>query len=86
MATDKIEKYDYIRLEPAENGFSLSYECVKKNPMKGESSFENCMMHESKKEVFQTSDSVSWDQALDQAASRMKELYRHNRENKKSEY
>ena len=81
-----IIKYDYIRLEPAENGFSLSYDCVKKNPMKSESTFESCHLYEHKQEVFQTSDTVSWDQALDQAAARMKELYRYNRENKKSEY
>lgn len=85
MAEDII-KYEYIRLEPAENGFALSYDCVKKNPMKAQSTFENCHSYESKKEVFQTTDSVSWDQALDQAAAKMKELYRYNRENKKSEY
>lgn len=79
----EIESYDYIRLEPAENGFTLSYECRKKNPMKKESTFECCTYGESKKEVFQTSDSVSWDQALDQAADRMKVLYKHNRENGK---
>jgi len=78
-------KYEYIRLEPAENGFSLSYTCVKKNPMKPQGTFESCMMHEDKKEVFQTTDSVSWDQALDSAAAKMKELYRYNRENKKED-
>ena len=78
---EKIESYGWIRLEPAENGFTLSYDCKKKNPMKKESTFECCTYSESKQEVFQASDSVSWDDALDQAAERLKELHRYNRRN-----
>ena len=82
------EKYRYIRLEPAKNGFSLSYDCVKENPMKAKGDFECCNISTSEQEVFQTSDSVSWDAALDQAAARMKVLYKENREMKEesSEY
>lgn len=81
----EVVKYEYIRLEPVENGFELSYDCVEKNPMKTHGTFESSNYHESKKEVFQVTKTTSWDQAFDSASAKMKELYRYNRENKKED-
>lgn len=84
---DKIVRYDYIRLDPAKNGFTLSYECIKEDLSKPKGTFDPCCnWDKAEQEVFQTSDSVSWDQAMDQAVERMKTLYKFNREQKSSEY
>lgn len=85
MAEGKILEYKYIRLEPADNGFALSYECVKENLMAPKSDYGCCgTMYEDKREVFEAAeDTGGWEGAFDRAAGRMKEIYMHNRDYKK---
>lgn len=78
---EEIIRYDYIRLEPAKNGFMLSYSCVRENEMKPRSEFECCEMSKHETEVFD--DSENWEDAFDRATAKMKELYLFNQKNKK---
>ena len=76
-------EYEYIRIVEADNGFRVTYEIKTKNPMEAESTFGgNRFSYQNKEILFEVTDDVTPEQALDQALALQKKLFMSNLANK----
>jgi hypothetical protein len=73
------EKYESIKVKPAENGWVVCYMEKSKNEMMPETTYGHNYKYEEKKVVFQQGDSKSNEKALDKALAYMKGLLMKNK-------
>lgn len=77
-----MEMYSYMKLSEAENGWILCYDERKMNPMASGSDYDDNYVTHEKKEVFETDENTSKEQALDKALAHYKTLLMTNMEMK----
>ena len=73
------EKYEYMKVKPAENGWVLCFDEKVKNDMMPESTYGNNMMRKEKKMVFEQSSTVSNEKALDNALAYLRTMLLENK-------
>lgn len=74
----KRDKYNWINLKPAENGFIVSYDELIENPNESGDFNPDRYRCESRTKVFEMDDDTSMDQALGNAVNFFKKLHMAN--------
>ena len=78
MSKGKKDRYNWINLKPAENGFIVSYDELIENPMESGDYNPDRYRYEDRTKVFEMDSDTSMDQALTNAVNFFKKLHMAN--------